>query len=783
MKLTVFTHSMFARMLFSVTLVLSLLIALVSYALYYSFQRVTIESISSTSANYLLQTSYGAGYMNDNARNFALSIFANPNTNALMYNVEEEGVTELIMEMDRIQALVKANSFVHSVYVYNKKQHRFLSTVNSITNREDDFFDKEAAAMMQSPNAELRLKPIPRILSNDNHPKETRVLTYVIYDNYSVKGGVDGAVIVNIYSDYLQNLITSYNMGNPEMSGETFIVDANSHLITDAKNLNEAEISTLMGTISAQEGKPEGKAGYTTTVLKDEKVLVAYTKSEVPSWWFVRVHPYSVILKSTAYIKTTTLLISIVLFMLGLLLSFIVSRRLYSPFGKLVGRVRGLVDSPASRAAETFDEVELLNKVVSEAYALKRDSQQMQRNERLKSLFTPHAQPLSSLQALLDKYRITLQLDEGYVLISYRIDYFARFMSDFNERDRDLLRYAIGNAAGETVGRNRSHQVIDMGDDILMHIVNVEEMDGEELRSAFAQGVKELQEWCLHHLKLNISAAVGEKQEDFTELYSGYQKVVSLSQYRLVYGHGCLLFADMLSGRAIEASYKIEPAEEQQLYEALVGGRLDEARSLYAGIMSKVTQHSYDAMMSNILYLFYFVHNTMQTMERNSIDKYQLDFHAYLRQMSQVETMDEVHALFDDIFTEIASAITSRKNNRSSILMDSVLKYIETNYTDPGLCLDTVAAEMKLSKMYVGKLFREAYGQSVADYIVEVRMRRAIELLNEGGKNKTLIDILGEIGVENKKYFYILFKKKMGVSFSDYRLKHLNLVRIDEDDE
>lgn len=128
MKLTKFTHTMFGRFLMSLMFILALLIALVSYALYYSFQQVTLKSVSDSSAKSLLQTSYGANYMNDDARNFTLSIFSSPNTDALMYNVEDAGVTELMMEMDRIQTLVKANSFVHSVYVYNKKLHRFLST-------------------------------------------------------------------------------------------------------------------------------------------------------------------------------------------------------------------------------------------------------------------------------------------------------------------------------------------------------------------------------------------------------------------------------------------------------------------------------------------------------------------------------------------------------------------------------------------------------------------------------------------------------------------------------
>jgi YesN/AraC family two-component response regulator len=164
-------------------------------------------------------------------------------------------------------------------------------------------------------------------------------------------------------------------------------------------------------------------------------------------------------------------------------------------------------------------------------------------------------------------------------------------------------------------------------------------------------------------------------------------------------------------------------------------------------------------------------------MERNSVDRYSHDFHSYLQQVSEAETIGEVNGMFDRIFEQIAATVNDRKIGRSARLVDSVLKFIETNYTDPGLCLDTVAAEMNLSKMYVGKLFRESSGQSVAEYILDVRMRKAIELLNDDSKNKTLVDILDEVGVENKKYFYILFKKKMGVSFSDYRLKFKNLVK------
>ena len=48
---------------------------------------------------------------------------------------------------------------------------------------------------------------------------------------------------------------------------------------------------------------------------------------------------------------------------------------------------------------------------------------------------------------------------------------------------------------------------------------------------------------------------------------------------------------------------------------------------------------------------------------------------------------------------------------------------------------------------------------SVADYINEVRLAKAVDWLENSGLN--IKDILVKIGIENESYFYKLFKKKI----------------------
>lgn len=72
-----------------------------------------------------------------------------------------------------------------------------------------------------------------------------------------------------------------------------------------------------------------------------------------------------------------------------------------------------------------------------------------------------------------------------------------------------------------------------------------------------------------------------------------------------------------------------------------------------------------------------------------------------------------------------------------------------------------------LTPNYLRKLFKEEKGQSVSQYIAELRFKKAEELLihTDHPANK-----IGEmVGFENTSYFYILFKKHVGKTPDNYR--------------
>jgi two-component system response regulator YesN len=96
-----------------------------------------------------------------------------------------------------------------------------------------------------------------------------------------------------------------------------------------------------------------------------------------------------------------------------------------------------------------------------------------------------------------------------------------------------------------------------------------------------------------------------------------------------------------------------------------------------------------------------------------------------------------------------------------------VKKYIMDNYSDPNLSLDVVADKVELSAGYLGKLFKSITSVSFNDYLNNIRLEKAKELLST--TNEPSSRICEKVGIYNITYFSTLFKKTYGVTPSAFR--------------
>ena len=95
-------------------------------------------------------------------------------------------------------------------------------------------------------------------------------------------------------------------------------------------------------------------------------------------------------------------------------------------------------------------------------------------------------------------------------------------------------------------------------------------------------------------------------------------------------------------------------------------------------------------------------------------------------------------------------------------------EYIREHFSDPELSVETLCSHLHMSPAYFSTVFKKETGQAYVNYLTEVRLKKAVELLNETD-DKTYM-IAQKVGYQEQNYFSYVFKKRYGMSPTKYRM-------------
>lgn len=105
--------------------------------------------------------------------------------------------------------------------------------------------------------------------------------------------------------------------------------------------------------------------------------------------------------------------------------------------------------------------------------------------------------------------------------------------------------------------------------------------------------------------------------------------------------------------------------------------------------------------------------------------------------------------------------------NKDEYVMKAI-KFIKANFKD-NISVDSVAQNIGLHRSYLYSLFQQYAGISVCDYIIQVRIEAACELLRQG--NIPIKVVALSVGY-SPITFARTFKKQMGITATEYQKKY-----------
>lgn len=114
-----------------------------------------------------------------------------------------------------------------------------------------------------------------------------------------------------------------------------------------------------------------------------------------------------------------------------------------------------------------------------------------------------------------------------------------------------------------------------------------------------------------------------------------------------------------------------------------------------------------------------------------------------------------------------------RSPNRQYVV-NRMKDYMKQHYKEK-ISLDHIAANMYLSTFYISKIFKSETGDTPINYLIQLRMEKAKELLRKY-PSASIQEIADEVGYSDTYHFSKLFKKYCGLSPSRYREDYYNKI-------
>lgn len=123
-------------------------------------------------------------------------------------------------------------------------------------------------------------------------------------------------------------------------------------------------------------------------------------------------------------------------------------------------------------------------------------------------------------------------------------------------------------------------------------------------------------------------------------------------------------------------------------------------------------------------------------------------------------------------FTEefIKSNMNANYNAMNGYINDVIklaVDYIIKNIADSSLTIKKVSEEVHMNQVYFGRLFKKELGVSFTEYVTQQRIDIAKKLLTE--RNFKVYEVAEKVGIDNLSYFNVLFKKSVGVTPVEFK--------------
>lgn len=768
----------FIKMLISYILIIVVTILSISVILYFNFSKATIEDIQKNTREKLSQNINQLELIKNQVVSLGFQLLNDSNVTVALYSIESDDVNNYLTSMKLMQA-VNVNPMISSIYVYDDKNKKFLSSLGLENyNTQEEQMKK---IIHNYSNKKDKLKFITSTFTNKTRIGEDykENIISMVFGDYLDADSDDyskSMVIINLKADYIQKIFTKqYNSKDSDI----ILIDKDGKVISDSSFMyfskNISNVDYIASILNSNK-----QSGFFTKKDSEGKYLVSYESLDSSPYIFINKINYSVLLAKNHTLATNITIICGAILIIGTIISILTSINVYLPFHKLTQSVRWKVtnDEEVKMNKNSYNDIEYLSNIFSNMIdkTNKLESSIVENSGFMKTMFLKdllenNIKSSMNLYEKINELKLNIRTDNISVIL-FSIDEYSRFLKSEVKPFKKELVSEIESIINKvmTTDTNIPYELVYSGHGLITLIANNENED--EFNEIIKNRIMLIQEFVINTFSVTVTGVIGLTVENIEETYKAYENSLSILKYRFVYGYKSILVNNIIESKIDRKMTSIEK-NKKKIIESIKECDADKLEANINNAFELIANCQYDFIRLTINQLVLDTISGVASL--NTSLNNDVNFDNIYNNINDIDTMEGMKKWFISYCKSIIAKLLSRRDSKQSDMIKMVSSYIESNYYKPEISTEFVSDIVNLTPGYLGKIFSEYFGKSINEYITELRIKKAKELLEDSAL--TVNDIAAKVGYSNQSYFTSIFKKNLGITPNNYRTNYKKSVK------
>ncbi len=336
--------------------------------------------------------------------------------------------------------------------------------------------------------------------------------------------------------------------------------------------------------------------------------------------------------------------------------------------------------------------------------------------------------------------------------------------------DKQLYQFGIINSFEEILAEKYEVHVISLNSNKVGFIIQNNSHSGINM-AEILEKTAYLQEMIFNAFGISISIALSTEGSSVFELPEKLKECQYSLEYKSYLGNNSIIqYSDLNSFFKYE-DYSLLERYKKQLLEGVKAGNEALVKASTDSISNFISSNT---ISINYLKNFYYsalssINNIrISVLAANSDKKHEegKDIASLLKLIEKSDNTEEMNSLLQQVALKIANKVNSFNNKSIRVTLRKAIDYINEHYSE-SVTLNEVAEHTFVTTFYISRMFKKELGTSFIDYLNDIRIEKAKELLKDV-KYKSY-EVANLVGIPDPHYFSRLFKKHSGISPSEYR--------------